>query len=112
MSLFIKLSRSTVERYIQCPRCCYLDKKYNIRPPSLPFTLNIAVDNLCKNEFDYYRNKQEPHPLFIHHEIDAVPFKHKNIDMIMFKRNRIYLMLFKQRMWFLFFTVKIKLIFT
>ena len=81
MSLFIKLSRSTVERYIQCPRCCYLEKKYNIRPPSLPFTLNIAVDNLCKNEFDYYRNKQEPHPIFIHHEIDAVPFKHKNIDI-------------------------------
>ena len=61
----IKLSRSTVEKYLSCPRCCVLDKKYQIKPPSLPFTLNIAVDNLCKNEFDYYRKIQEPHPLFI-----------------------------------------------
>ena len=54
----IKLSRSTVEKYLSCPRCCVLDKKYQIKPPSLPFTLNIAVDNLCKNEFDYYRRIQ------------------------------------------------------
>ena len=65
MSEIIKLSRSTVEKYLSCPRCCVLDKKYQIKPPSLPFTLNIAVDNLCKNEFDYYRKIQEPHPLFI-----------------------------------------------
>jgi len=53
MADIIKLSRSTVEKYLSCPRCCVLDKKYKIKPPSLPFTLNIAVDNLCKNEFDY-----------------------------------------------------------
>ena len=47
----IKLSRSTVEKYLSCPRCCVLDKKYQIKPPSLPFTLNIAVDNLCKKYF-------------------------------------------------------------
>ena len=88
MSEIIKLSRSTVEKYISCPRCCVLDKKYQIRPPSLPFTLNIAVDNLCKNEFDYYRNKEEPepHPLFLENDgvteylIDVVPFKHKDLD--------------------------------
>ena len=77
----IKLSRSTVEKYLNCPRCCVLDKNHKIKPPSLPFTLNIAVDNLCKNEFDYYREIQEPHPLFIEHNIDAVPFKHKDIDV-------------------------------
>ncbi|ABV49664.1 hypothetical protein P9215_00451 [Prochlorococcus marinus str. MIT 9215] len=80
MSEIIKLSRSTVEKYISCPRCCVLDKKYQIKPPSLPFTLNIAVDNLCKNEFDYYRKIQEPHPLFIQHDIDAVPFKHRDLE--------------------------------
>ena len=80
MSEIIKLSRSTVEKYLCCPRCCVLDKKYQIKPPSLPFTLNIAVDNLCKNEFDYYRRIQEPHPLFIENGIDAVPFKHKDIE--------------------------------
>ena len=76
----IKLSRSTVEKYLSCPRCCVLDKKYQIKPPSLPFTLNIAVDNLCKNEFDYYRKIQEPHPLFIEYGIDAVPFQHKDLE--------------------------------
>ena len=81
MTKFIKLSRSTVERYINCPRCCFLEKNHNIKPPSLPFSLNLAVDNLCKNEFDYYRQKQEPHPIFLENQIDAVPFKHKNIDI-------------------------------
>ena len=80
MKEVIKLSRSTIEKYINCPRCCILDKKFKIKPPSLPFTLNIAVDNLCKNEFDYYREIQKPHPLFVNNGIDAVPFKHKNID--------------------------------
>ena len=80
MTEIIKLSRTTVEKFLSCQRCCVLDKKYQIRPPSLPFTLNIAVDNLCKNEFDYYRRIQKPHPLLIQNNIDAVPFKHKNFD--------------------------------
>ena len=58
-----------------------LEKKHKIKPPSLPFTLNIAVDNLCKNEFDHYRDIQEPHPSFIQNGIEAVPFKHKNLDV-------------------------------
>ena len=81
MTDFIKLSRSTVERFLTCKRCCVLEKKYQIRPPSLPFTLNIAVDNLCKNEFDYYRERQEKHPLFKENHIEAVPFKHKKINI-------------------------------
>ena len=80
MADLIKLSRNTVEKFISCPRCCVLEKKYQIKPPSLPFTLNIAVDNLCKNEFDYYRKLQEPHPLFIQNNINAIPFIHKNFD--------------------------------
>ena len=80
MSEVIKLSRSTVEKYLSCPRCCVLEKKYKIKPPALPFTLNIAVDNLCKNEFDHYRRIQEPHPLFIENGIDAIPFKHKDLE--------------------------------
>ena len=80
MNQLIKLSRSTVEKYISCPRCCVLERIYDIKPPSLPFTLNIAVDNLCKNEFDYYRDREEPHPLFNKNNIDAIPFKHSEID--------------------------------
>ena len=80
MNKFIQLSRSTVERYISCPRCCVLEKNYKIKPPSLPFTLNIAVDNLCKNEFDFYRKEQRAHPLFTKNNIEAIPFNHKDID--------------------------------
>ena len=54
--------------------------KHKVRLNTLPFTLNTAVDNLCKNEFDYYREKQEPHPLFVEHNIEAVPFKHIDMD--------------------------------
>ena len=80
MSIEIKLSRSTVEKFLTCPRCCVLENKFKIRPPSLPFTLNIAVDNLCKNEFDYYRKLKKPHPLFLENNIDAIPFQHKKLD--------------------------------
>ncbi len=76
----IKISRSAVEKHLNCKRCYYLGYKHSIFPKSLPFTLNIAVDNLCKNEFDSYREKQEPHPLFIEHDIEAVPFAHEMMD--------------------------------
>ena len=75
-----KISRSAIEKYIGCARCFYLQYKHRVSPPSIPFTLNSAVDNLCKNEFDYYREREEPHPLFIEHGIDAVPFKHPEMD--------------------------------
>ena len=81
MNQIIKLSRSTVEKYLNCPKCCLLEYKYHIKPHSLPFTLNIAVDNLCKNEFDYYREIQKPHPLFLKNNINAVPFNHKDINI-------------------------------
>ena len=80
MNKLIKLSRSTVEKFISCPRCCVLETIYDIKSPSLPFTLNIAVDKLCKNEFDYYRHREEPHPLFDKNNIDAIPFKHREFD--------------------------------
>ena len=73
----IKISRSAVEQHMSCRRCFLLAYKYKIRPFSLPFTLNSAVDNLCKNEFDHYREKVEPHPMFLEHGIDAVPFAHE-----------------------------------
>ena len=76
----IKISRSGIEQFLNCQRCFVLQYKHRIRLRSLPFTLNSAVDNLCKNEFDYYREKQQPHPLFIEHNIDAVPFKHSDMD--------------------------------
>ena len=75
-----KISRSAVEQHINCQKCFYLAYNHKIRPFSLPFTLNSAVDNLCKNEFDHYRAKSEPHPLFLEHGIDAVPFAHEKMN--------------------------------
>ena len=76
----LKISRSAVELHLGCQRCFYLQYKHKIRPKSLPFTLNIAVDHIVKSEFDYYRAKQESHPLFLEHNIDAVPFAHEKMD--------------------------------
>ena len=56
---------------MKCERCFHLQYKHKISLPSFPFTLNLAVDHLCKNEFDSYRAKGEPHPIFIEHGIDA-----------------------------------------
>ena len=76
----LKLSRSAIDQYLSCKRCFVLTYKHKGRLNMLPFTLNSAVDNLCKNEFDHFREKQEPHPLFLEHNIDAVPFKHPDMN--------------------------------
>ena len=77
-----KLSRSKIEFYLECPRCFYLDNKLGTKRPGFPsFTLNIAVDELCKKEFDVYRNKQEPHPIMNEYGIEAVPFQHPDLDV-------------------------------
>ena len=76
-----KLSRSKVESFIKCKRCFFLDRKLGIsQPDGFPFNLNSAVDNLLKNEFDYYRNIQKPHPYISKIGINAVPFQHKHIE--------------------------------
>ena len=76
----LKISRSGVEAFIKCKRCFVLQYKHKVRAPGLPFTLNIAIDNLCKNEFDHYRELEEPHPIFIEYGIDAIPFSHPDLD--------------------------------
>ncbi|MDD5032565.1 MAG: PD-(D/E)XK nuclease family protein [Candidatus Pacebacteria bacterium] len=77
----IKISRSKIDLFLECPKCFYLDKVLGVpRPPGFPFTLNSAVDNLLKKEFDIHRAKGEPHPLMKTYGIDAVPFKHEKIE--------------------------------
>lgn len=75
------ISRSGLELFSNCPRCFYFDKRLGqSRPPSLPFTLNMAVDVLLKREFDDCRTRKEPHPLMTQAGIDAVPFAHPDLD--------------------------------
>lgn len=76
-----KISRSKLDLFFNCPRCFYLDRRLGIgHPPGYPFNLNTAVDSLLKKEFDYYRSRQEPHPLMIENNITAIPFLHPQLD--------------------------------
>ncbi len=77
-----KLSRSKIELFIECPRCFYIDRRLGIGRPSIPgYTLNSAVDELLKKEFDLYRLKQEPYPIMTEYGVSAVPFAHEMMDV-------------------------------
>lgn len=76
-----KLSRSRLENFIRCPHCFYLDRRLGVdQPPTPGYTLNSAVDELLKREFDRYRAAGEPHPLMLANGIDAVPFASEHLD--------------------------------
>jgi len=77
-----KLSRTRLDRFIECPRCFYLDRRLGVdRPPGFPFNLNSAADALLKTEFDIYREQRKPHPHYMQaHGIDAVPFQHPELN--------------------------------
>ena len=54
----LKISRSGLKLFLDCPRCFWLDVHHKVKsPPGYPFTLSIAVDYLVKKEFDTYREK-------------------------------------------------------
>lgn len=75
------ISRSKIDRFLECPRCFWLEARYGIGRPDTPsFTLNNAVDELFKREYDVYRAKGEPHPLMQQYKIPAVPYAHKDLE--------------------------------
>ena len=75
------LSRTRVHNFLDCPKCFYKTQRLGIKkPPSFPFNLNNAVDELLKNEFDGYRKNQKPHTIQIENELDAIPFEHPDLD--------------------------------
>jgi len=75
------LSRSKIDRFLECPRCFWLEARFGVgRPDTPPFTLNNAVDELMKREFDIRRVKGEVHPLAKEYGIDAVPFAHEQLE--------------------------------
>ena len=75
----MKLSRSKIDLFIECPHCFYLDRVEEIkRPPGYPFTLNNAVDSLLKKEFDVHRVNGTSHPLQAH--LNLVPSNNPNMD--------------------------------
>ena len=76
----IKLSPSSLDLYLECPACFWLEKRQGIRrPPPYPYALNAAVDILLKQEFDRYRAKDEPHPLLVANNIPARLFPNQKL---------------------------------
>lgn len=76
------LSRSRLERFLECPRCFYLDRRLGVDRPAWPaFTLNTAVDIQLKKEFDIHRAASTPHPLMKAYGIKAVPFDHPKMNV-------------------------------
>lgn len=76
-----KVSRSKIELFMQCQRCFWLDARLHItRPSSPPFTINKAIDELFKKEFDSYRAKGKAHPLMQEFSVDAIPMQHDKLD--------------------------------
>ncbi len=60
----IQLSPNSLNLFLECPHCFWLEKNLNIKRPSpYPYTLNAAVDGVLKEEFDTYRQKKMIHPL-------------------------------------------------
>jgi hypothetical protein len=75
------LSRSRFDRFLNCPRCFYVDRRLGVEPPSgPPFTINSAVDHLLKKEFDHFRLLGQPHPYMVEAGLDAIPFADPRLD--------------------------------
>lgn len=76
------ISRSKIELFVQCPRCFWLDTRLKIKRPSgPPFSLNKAVDELFKKEFDSYRKSKTPHPIMKANKLEAIPFYHDDLEI-------------------------------
>jgi hypothetical protein len=76
----INLSPNSLNLYLECPHCFWLDKNLGIkRPPPYPYALNSAVDALLKEEFDTYRAKNLAHPMLTENNIKAHLFGNQKL---------------------------------
>ncbi len=75
-----QLSPNSLNLFLECPLCFWLDKKQGIkRPQPFPYALNIAIDILLKQEFDDFRAKKESHPLLVAHNVSAKLFSNQSL---------------------------------
>ena len=66
-----------------------MERKLKIRPIGMPvYPINSRVDTLLKEEFDIYREKQEPHPVFREYNLNFIPFKMEKEKLNGFRNNR------------------------
>ena len=82
------VSRTAWESFIRCKKCFYLERKLKVRPIGMPgYPINSRVDTLLKAEFDIYRKKQEPHPIFRKNKLNFVPYKMEEQKLKDFRNN-------------------------
>lgn len=75
------VSRSKIDLFSECERCAFLDLKLGVKRPSGPaFTLNNAVDELLKREFDIHRANGTKHPLLETYGLDAIPLADDRLE--------------------------------
>ena len=75
------ISRSKFSNFIDCPRCFYLDRVKGLKEPSMPgWSLNSAVDELLKKEFDFHRKEKTPHTIMVENKLNFIPFDHPEIN--------------------------------
>ena len=85
----IDVSRTAWESFIRCKRCFYLERKLKIKSIGMPgYPINSRIDALLKVEFDIYREKEEPHPIFKKNNLNFVPFKMDMEKLNDFRNNR------------------------
>ena len=89
LEIMIDISRSAWDSFIRCKKCFYLQRKLKIKPIGMPgYPINSRVDALLKEEFDIYREKQEPHPIFKKYNLNFVPYKIEKEKLNSFRNNR------------------------
>ena len=82
------VSRTAWDNFIKCKRCFYIERKLEIKSISTPsHPINSRVDALLKTEFDFYRKKQEPHPIFKKYNLNFVPYKMDEQKLKDFRNN-------------------------
>ena len=74
------LSPSSLNLFLECPRCFWLSIVKKQKRPSGPFpSLPSGVDRILKNHFDNYRMKGELPPELKHHKIEGKLFADMNL---------------------------------
>mgnify|MGYP006093528141 FL=1 len=76
-----RISRSKFSNFLECKRCFYLERVKGLKDPRMPgWSLNSAVDDLLKKEFDEFRKEQKPHSFVKKNKLNLIPYKHSQMD--------------------------------
>lgn len=92
-------SRTTIEKFLTCPRCFYHENVCGLKKPPIPgYTLNIAVDENVKTEMMNHRSqgttpeilKNQNLELFLHDDLKNWQKMNKGIRFLNEERNTEY----------------------